>query len=97
GVADDKLAADQVRPDHVVDGIPPGAADPDDGNAGLKLLLVPRDAKIDHALALHACAFVIVPAALPCRRAAGSPLVPIAAIGARAAPVRLCSPDEAIQ
>ena len=51
GVADDELARLQVRPDHVVDGVAAGAADPDDGDAGLQLLLVPRDAEIDHAFA----------------------------------------------
>ena len=32
----------------------PGAASPDDGNAGLQLLLVLRDAEIDHSATLHA-------------------------------------------
>jgi hypothetical protein len=54
-VADDEFASDQVRPDHVVDGIPPGAADADDGNARLKLVLVFRDAEIDHSVPLRAC------------------------------------------
>ena len=49
GVGGDELAPHHVRADHVVDGIPPGAANPDDGDAGLKLLLVLRDAKIDHS------------------------------------------------
>jgi hypothetical protein len=53
GVAGNELAADQVGADHVVDRVPAGAADPDDGDAGLKLLLVFRDAQIDHH-ALHA-------------------------------------------
>ena len=55
GVADDEFAADQVRPDHVVDGIPAGTADPDHGNARLKLVLVLRDAEIDHSVPLRAC------------------------------------------
>ena len=55
GVADDEFASDQVGPDHVVDGIPAGAADPDDGNARLKLVLVLRDAEIDHSVPLRAC------------------------------------------
>ena len=53
GVADDELAADQVRPDHVVDGVSAGAADADDGDARLHLVLVLRDAQIDHAVVLH--------------------------------------------
>ena len=53
GIAGHELAPDQVRADHVVDGVSAGAADPDDGNAGLHLLLVSRDAQIDHAVPLR--------------------------------------------
>jgi len=47
GVADDELAADQVRADHVVDRIAAGATDADDGDAGLQLLLFLGDAYSD--------------------------------------------------
>ena len=76
GVADDELAADQVRPDHVVDRVAAGAADPDDGDARLQLLLVLRDAEIDHDFALHACAAVMI---RPVRVPRPSRLAPIAA------------------
>src|SRR6185437_8677644 len=39
GVANDELAADEVRADHVVDGIAARAADADDGDARLQILL----------------------------------------------------------
>ena len=79
GVGGDELAPHHVRADHVVDGIPPGAADPDDGDAGLKLLLILRDAEINHRVGLHPCAAAehVRPPVLPLE--AGSPLVPIAA------------------
>src|SRR5580704_5780129 len=54
GVADDEFAPDQIGADHVVDRVAAGAADPDDGDAGLQLLLVLRDAQVDHRTALHA-------------------------------------------
>src|SRR5262249_3321688 len=42
GVADYELPADQIRTDHVVDGVPPGAANPDYGDAGFHLVLILR-------------------------------------------------------
>src|SRR5262249_25046081 len=51
GVADDELAADQVRADHVVDRVAAGAANANHGDAGLQLLLFFGDAHSDaHAL-----------------------------------------------
>ena len=47
-IADDELTPDQIRADHIVDGVSPGAAYPDNSDSGLHLLLVPRDAQIDH-------------------------------------------------
>ncbi len=53
GVAGDELAPDQIRTNHVVDGVSAGAPDADNGDAGLHLLFVPRDAQIDHAVPLR--------------------------------------------
>jgi hypothetical protein len=44
GVTDNKLTPDQIRSDHVVNGVSPGAPYPNNGDAGLHLLLVSRDA-----------------------------------------------------
>src|SRR5208282_1123852 len=50
GVAGDEVASDQTRADHVVDGVSPGAPYPDNRDTGLHLLLVLRNAQIDHAV-----------------------------------------------
>ena len=53
GVADYELAPDQIRADHVVDGVSPGAAHPDHRDAGFHLVLVLWDAQVDHAVVPH--------------------------------------------
>ncbi len=51
GVGNDEIAAHQVGPDHVVDRIAAGAADADDADAGLKLLLLVGYRNVDgHAV-----------------------------------------------
>ena len=61
GVGDDELDALQPGLDHVVDGVAAGAADAEDDDARLQLLLILRDAEIDHTVSLHASAAVFVP------------------------------------
>ena len=53
GIASHELAPDQIRADHIVDGVSAGAPHANNGNAGLHLLLVPRNAQIDHAVPLR--------------------------------------------
>ena len=53
GIAGHELAPDQVRADHIVDGISAGAPHANNSNAGLHLLLVSRNAQIDHAVPLR--------------------------------------------
>src|SRR5438445_11055740 len=52
GIASHELAPDQIRADHIVDGVSAGAPNTDNGNAGLHLLLVSRNAQLDHAFPL---------------------------------------------
>jgi hypothetical protein len=47
GVADQELAPDEVRADHVVDGIAARATDADDADTRLHLVLFPGNAQID--------------------------------------------------
>src|SRR4029077_15489727 len=47
GVADEELASDEIRADHVVDGIAARAADADDADTRLHLVLVSGNAEID--------------------------------------------------
>src|SRR3984893_12161049 len=53
GIAGHELAPDQIRTDHIVDGVSAGAPHANHGNAGLHLLLVSRNAQIDHAVPLR--------------------------------------------